>query len=104
MILFNLLTLNGQHAREATNLLLLEHLATDVFVDDAIANYRLNADGTVGTEPLYRVIFLTKALLCRHIEDLLSKAFPDNDFRVYTTAVPHVNDAEAERIRGLRLA
>ncbi|GAA4350483.1 hypothetical protein GCM10023185_08240 [Hymenobacter saemangeumensis] len=103
MILFNLLTLNAQHAQAATHLLLTERLATDVFVDEAIANHRLTPAGTVGTQPRYRVIFLTKALLYRQIESLLNQEFPNNDFRIYTTAVTHVNDAEAEQIRALRL-
>jgi hypothetical protein len=104
MILFNLLTLNAAHARAATKLLLLERLATDVFVDEDIANYNLMPDGTVGSQPLYRVMFLTKALLYRRIEDLLNSTLPGNDFRIYTTAITHVNDVEAERIRSLQLA
>ena len=104
MIIFNLLTLNAEHARAVTRLLLTEHLATDVFVDEAIANHRLTPAGTVGTEPLYRVIFLTKALLTRPIEELLAARFPDNDFRIYATPVTHVNEAEAGRVRQLRQA
>ncbi len=104
MILFNLLTLSGVQAQAVTRLVLTEHLATDVFVDEAIANHCLRPDGSVGTEPLYRVIFLTKALLYRTIEETLHTAFPANDFRIYATAVTHVNDTEAVRIRELRLA
>ena len=102
MILFNLLTLNSSHAHHVTQLVLAERLATNVFVDEAIANHALAPDGTVGTEPLYRVLFLTKALLYRHIEERLTAQFPDNDFRVYATPVTHVNDAEADRVRQLR--
>ncbi|GAA3980413.1 hypothetical protein [Hymenobacter antarcticus] len=101
MILFNLLTMSARHAREATQLVLTQHLATDVFVDEAIDNYCLGADGTVGVQPLYRVLFLTKALLYRRIEELLTTHFPGNDFRIYATAVTHVNDAEANRVRQL---
>lgn len=104
MVLYNLLTLSPQHAQAVTALVLTEHLATDVFVDEAIANHRLMPDGTVGTEPLYRVLFLTKSLLYREIEQLLQQHFPVNDFRTYATAVTHVNDAEAERVRQLRAA
>lgn len=103
MVSFNLLTLNAGHAQAVVRLVLTESLATDVFVDEAIANHRLGADGQIGTEPLYRVIFLTKALLIRTIEDLLSQTFPDNDFRIYATVVTHVNEGEAARIRQLRL-
>lgn len=102
MIVFNLLTLNPAHAQAAARLMLTEHLATNVFLDEAVGNLGLLADGTVGTEPLYRVIFLTKALLCRPIEELLQTQFPDNDFRIYGTPVTHVNEAEAELVRQLR--
>lgn len=102
MILFNLLTLSIQHAHSVAKLVLTERLATDVFVDEAIGNYHLLADGTVGTAPLYRVLFLTRAALCRRIELLVQEQFPDNDFRIYATAVTHVNEAEAERVRQLR--
>ena len=57
MILFNLLTLSESDARRATQLVLVERLATDVFLDEAIANHALAPDGTVGTEPLYRYCF-----------------------------------------------
>lgn len=103
MILFNLLTLSADYARQATQLVLTEHLATDVFVDEAIDNYCLKPDGTVGTQPLYRVLFLTKALLCRRIEQRLQAKFPANDFRTYATPVTHVNDAEADRVRQLQV-
>ena len=99
MILFNLLTMSAQNAQAATRLVLTQRLATDVFVDEAIDNYCLAADGTVGVQPLYRVLFLTKALLYRRIEVLLQAHFPVNDFRIYATAVTHVNDAEADRVR-----
>ena len=92
MIVFTLLTLSAQHARTATHLVLTERLATDVFLDEAI-----------GTQPLYRVLFLTKALLYRRIELLLQARFPDNDFRIYATPVTHVNDAEADRVRQLQV-
>ena len=101
MVVFNLLTHNAGHAQAATHLLLTERLATDVFVDEAIRNYALGPDGQVHTEPLYRVLFLTKALLCRRIEDLLAQRFPNHDFRSYATLVTHVNEAEAERVRQL---
>ena len=101
MILFNLLTLDAQRAQAVTKLVLTQHLANDVFVDEAIANHRLTASGTVGTEPLYRVMFLTKALLYSRIEQLLHEHFPANDFRIYATAVTHVNSTEADRIRNL---
>ena len=104
MVVFNLLTSNAENARAATRLLLTEHLATDVFVDEAIHNYRLGLAGQVLAEPLYRVLFLTKALLCRRIEDLLAQHFPGHDFRIYATLVTHVNEAEAERVRQLRPA
>jgi hypothetical protein len=104
MILFNLLTLNALQAHAVTQLVLTERLATDVFVDEAIANHRLLPDGRVGTEPLYRVLFLTKALLYRRIEQLLQDQFPANDFRIYATPVTQVNEAEAERVRRLCLA
>ncbi|SHI86424.1 hypothetical protein SAMN02745146_1736 [Hymenobacter daecheongensis DSM 21074] len=104
MILFNLLTLSPAAARTVAHLVLTERLATDVFVDEAIENYCLTAAGTVSTEPLYRVLFLTKALLYRRIELLLQEQFPDNDFRIYATAVTQVNDAEAERVRRLQPA
>lgn len=103
MILFNLLTLSADHARQATRLVLTEHLATDVFVDEAIDNHCLLPDGTIGTQPLYRVLFLTKALLCRRIEQRLQAEFPGNDFRIYATPVTHVNEAEAERVRRLQV-
>jgi len=103
MVLFNLLTLSADQARAVTRLVLTERLATDVFVDEAIANHCLLPDGSLGTEPLYRVIFLTKALLYRTIEEALRTSFPANDFRIYATAVTHVNDAEAVRVRELRL-
>lgn len=101
MILFNLLTMSAQHAKAATRLVLTQRLATDVFVDEAIDNYCLAPDGTVANQPLYRVLFLTKALLYRRIEVQLQTHFPVNDFRIYATAVTHVNDAEAERVRQL---
>ncbi|MBT9394851.1 hypothetical protein KLP40_16925 [Hymenobacter sp. NST-14] len=104
MILFNLLTLSADHAHRATQLVLTEHLATDVFVDEAIDNYCLRPDGTIGTQPLYRVLFLTKALLCRRIEELLQARLPGNDFRIYATPVTHVNEAEADRVRQLQSA
>lgn len=104
MILFNLLTLSAHDAQQATRLVLREHLTTDVFLDEAIGNHCLRADGTIGTQPLYRVLFLTKALLYRHIELRLQAEFPGNDFRIYATPVTHVNDAEAERVRQLRPA
>ena len=104
MILFNLLTLSAPDAHRVTQLVLTERLATDVFVDEAIANHALAPDGTVGTEPLYRVLFLTKALLYRRIEELLQAQFPTNDFRIYATPVTHVNEAEADRVRQLRPA
>ena len=101
MILFNLLTMNAPHAQTATELVLTERLATDVFLDEAIGNHCLRADGTIGTQPLYRVLFLTKALFYRRIELLLQERFPGNDFRIYATPVTHVNDAEADRVRRL---
>lgn len=101
MVVFTLLTLSAAHAQAATRLLLTEHLATDVFLDEAIGNHCLAPDGSVGTQPLYRVLFLTKALLCRRIEELLQAQFPGNDFRIYATPVTHVNDAEADRVRQL---
>lgn len=101
MILFHLLTLNAQHAQAATRLVLTENLATDVFLDEAIGNHCLAADGTLRTQPLYRVLFLTKALLFRRIELRLQAHFPDNDFRLYAVPVTHVNDAEADRVRRL---
>lgn len=101
MILFNLLTMSPQQSRQVIQLVLTERLATDVFLDEAVGNYCLAPDGTLGTEPLYRVHFLTKALLCRPIEELLHRHFPVNDFRIYATPVTHVNDAEAERVRQL---
>jgi hypothetical protein len=55
----------------------------------------------VRAEPLYRVLFLTKALLCRRIEHLLATHFPGHDFRCYATPVTHVNETEAERVRVL---
>ena len=103
MIVFTLLTLSAQHARTATHLVLTERLATDVFLDEAIGNHCLAADGTVGTQPLYRVLVLTKALLYRRIERLLQARFPGNDFRIYATPVTHVNDAEADRVRQLQV-
>ena len=101
MIVFTLLTLSAQHAQTATHLVLTERLATDVFLDEAIGNHCLAGDGTIGTQPLYRVLFLTKALLYRRIELVLQAHFPDNDFRIYATPVTHVNDAEADRVRRL---
>ncbi|GAB2717286.1 hypothetical protein GCM10011495_08120 [Hymenobacter frigidus] len=101
MILFNLLTMSAQHAQAATRLVLTQRLATDVFLDEAIGNHRLAPDGTFGIQPLYRVLFLTKALLYRRIEMELQAHFPINDFRIYATAVTHVNDAEADRVRQL---
>ncbi|NVO30020.1 hypothetical protein [Hymenobacter lapidiphilus] len=101
MIIFNLLTLNPDHARRITQLMLTQQMATDVFVDEAIANHYLTAQGTVAAQPLHRVIFITKALLYRRIEELLEKQFPDNDFRIYATPVTQVNAAEAERVRQL---
>ena len=102
MILFNLLTLDADRARAAAELLLTEHLAHDVFVDEAIANHRLTPAGTIETEQLFRVMCLTKALLYTRIEQLLHTQFPANDFRIYATAVTHVNTAEADRVRSLR--
>ena len=104
MILFNLLTLSAPQAHAVTRLVLTERLATDAFVDEAIANHRLLPAGRVGAEPLYRVLFLTKALLYRPIEELLQARFPANDFRIYATPVTQVNEAEAARVRQLRLA
>ncbi len=102
MILFNLLTLDAQQARAATQLILTERLATDVFVDEAIANYHLEATtGELVNRPLYRVMFLTKALLYRDIELVLQAGFPANDFRCYATAITQVNDCEADRVRQL---
>lgn len=101
MIVVTLLTLSSHHAKTVTELVLTERLATDVFLDEAIDNYCLAADGTIGTQPLYRVIFLTKALLYRRIELLLQGRFPTNDFRIYATPVTQVNEAEAERVRCL---
>lgn len=103
MIVFTLLTLNAHHAQTATRLVLTERLATDVFLDEAIGNHCLAPDGTIGTQPLYRVLFLTKALLCRRVELLLQAQFPTNDFRIYATPVTHVNDAEADRVRQLQV-
>ncbi|SDX43158.1 hypothetical protein [Hymenobacter psychrophilus] len=104
MIVLNLLTLSPDRAKRVTHLMLTEHLATDVFVDEAIANHYLTPEGTVAEEPLYRVIFITKALLYRRIEELLEQHFPANDFRVYATLVTQVNETEAERIRQLHKA
>ena len=101
MIMFNLLTLSAQHAQTATRLVLTERLATDVFLDEAIGNHCLAGDGTIGTQPLYRVLFLTKSLLFRRIELRLHAHFTDSDFRIYATPVTHVNDAEADRVRRL---
>ncbi len=102
MVLFNLLTLDSAHAQAITELILREHLATDVFVDEAIANYRFDpATAAITYQPLYRVIFLTKAMLYRDIEHQLLTQFPNNDFRYYTTAVTQVDDREADRIRQL---
>ncbi|RFP65601.1 hypothetical protein D0N36_07845 [Hymenobacter lapidiphilus] len=104
MIIFNLLTLNAKHARHVTQLMLTQHMANDVFVDEAIANHYLTLQGTVAEQPLHRVIFITKALLYRRIEELLEEHFPDNDFRIYATPVTQVNAAEAERVRQLHKA
>ena len=102
MILFNLLTLEAAHATAVTDLLLREQLATDIFVDEAIANYhRDETTNAVVTQQLYRVIFLTKAMLYRDIEKLLATTFPGNDFRYYATAVTQVDDREADRVRSL---
>ena len=101
MILFNLLTLDAQRAQAAATLLLTERMAHDVFVDEAIANQRLTPAGTVASAPLCRLLFLTKASLYTRIEQLLHTHFPTNDFRLYATAVTHVEAAEADRVRGL---
>ena len=102
MILFNLLTLQTEHAQAVTELMLREQFATDVFVDEAIANYHLDpVSRALVNAPLYRVIFLTKAMLYRDIERRLSVSFPANDFRYYATVVTQVEEREAERIRQL---
>ncbi len=102
MILFNLLTLSSEEAQGVMKLILREKFTTDVFVDEAIANYHLDsASGEVINQPLYRVIFLTKAMLYRDIEQALSAAFPNHQFRYYATAVTQVDDREADRLRQL---
>lgn len=104
LIVFTLLMLSAQHAQTATQLVLTERLATDAFLDEAIGNHCLAADGTIGTQPLYRVLLLTKALLYRRIELLLQAQFPGNDFRFYATPVTHINDTEADRGAGCALS
>ncbi len=102
MILFNLLTLEAAHATAVTELLLREEFTTDVFVDEAIANYHRDPDsGAIVNQPLFRVIFLTKAMLYRDIENMLAQRFPGHNFRYYATAVTQVDDREADRIRNL---
>ena len=100
MILFNLLTLRADHALAVTELVLRERFAHDAFVDEAIATYHLDvATDTLINRPLYRVLFLTKAMLYRDLEQRLATAFPDHDFRYYATAITQVDEREANRIR-----
>ena len=102
MILFNLLALDAAHASSVTELLLREQFTTDIFVDEAIANYHRDpVSGAIVNQPLFRVIFLTKAMLYRDIQNLLDRSFPGHNFRYYATAVTQVDDREAERIRKL---
>jgi hypothetical protein len=98
MIVFNLLTRKIEHAKEAGKIILEANFAMQIFMDEAISEFHLE-DSNMVEGRLYRIIFITKAMLFDDIEYLLNTHFPDNSFRLYSTPITQLDAREADKIR-----
>ncbi len=100
MIVFNLLTRKAEQAKEAGKIILEANYALQIFMDEAISEFHLE-DSKMVEGKLYRIIFITKAMLFDDIEHLLNTRFPDNNFRLYSTPITQLDSREADKIRSL---